>query len=66
MGEAKRRGTPQARAEQAHQQERERAVQQDSLRPAQLVCGSCRTSFSDFDEIVARGLRCIDAVFGGQ
>jgi hypothetical protein len=70
MGEAKRRGTPEQRAElahqQSHEQERAKASQQASLRPGQLVCGSCRTSFSNFDEIDAPGLGGIEAVFGGQ
>jgi len=59
MGEAKRRGTPEERAQQA----RERI---ESLRPAQLVCGHCKTAFSQFDAIEAPDLHGIDAIFGGQ
>jgi hypothetical protein len=59
MGEAKRRGTPQQRADQAH-------ARLEALRPAQLVCGSCQTAFSDFEAHDASGMRGIDAIFGGQ
>ncbi|AOY95095.1 hypothetical protein BKK79_25140 [Cupriavidus sp. USMAA2-4] len=59
MGEAKKRGTPQERAEQAR-------ARLDALRPAQLVCGACKTAFTTFDAIPAPDLRGIDAVFGGQ
>jgi len=59
MGEAKRRGTPEERAQQAR-------ARVDALRPAQLVCGACKTSFTNFDAIPAPGLHGIDAVFGGQ
>lgn len=59
MGDAKRRGTPEERAQQAR-------ARVDALRPAQLVCGACKTAFTNFDAIPAPGLRGIDAVFGGQ
>jgi DNA-directed RNA polymerase subunit RPC12/RpoP len=48
MGEAKKRGTPEERAEQAK-------TRLDSLRPSQLVCGECRTAFTEFE-----------AIFGGS
>ncbi|KAF7964189.1 hypothetical protein AWV79_34490 [Cupriavidus sp. UYMMa02A] len=59
MGEAKRRGTPQERAEEAR-------AKKEALRPAQLVCGHCKTAFGEFDELDVPGLPGIDAVFGGQ
>jgi len=59
MGEAKRRGSQAARAEQAR-------AKLAALRPAQLVCGACKTAFGTFDAIDAPNLRGIDAVFGGQ
>lgn len=59
MGDAKRRGTPEERAEEAK-------ARVESLRPAQLVCGACKTAFSQFDAIEAPDLRGIDAIFGGQ
>jgi hypothetical protein len=59
MGEAKRRGTPEERAQQAR-------ARVEALRPAQLVCGHCKTAFTTFDAIPAPGLHGIDAVFGGQ
>ncbi|CAG9177612.1 hypothetical protein LMG23992_03549 [Cupriavidus laharis] len=59
MGEAKRRGTPQQRAEQAR-------AKKEALRPAQLVCGHCKAAFREFDELDVPGLPGIDAVFGGQ
>lgn len=59
MGEAKKRGTPQQRAEAAR-------ARNEALRPAQLVCGACKTAFTNFDMLPAPGLRGIDAVFGGQ
>lgn len=59
MGEAKRRGTPEERAQQAR-------AKVEALRPAQLVCGACKTAFHDFEALEAPGLRGIDAIFGGQ
>ncbi len=59
MGEAKKRGTPEERAAQAR-------ARVESLRPAQLVGGNCKTAFSQFEAIPAPGLQGIDAVFGGQ
>ncbi|QET05578.1 MULTISPECIES: hypothetical protein [Cupriavidus] len=59
MGEAKRRGTPEERAQQAQ-------ARVDALRPQQLVCGACKTAFKEFEALEAPGLRGIDAIFGGQ
>ncbi|CAM3360136.1 hypothetical protein [Cupriavidus taiwanensis] len=59
MGEAKRRGTPEERAAQAR-------AKIEALRPAQLVCGHCKTAFAQFDTLDVPGLPGIDAVFGGE
>lgn len=59
MGEAKRRGTPEERAAQAR-------AKIEALRPAQLVCGHCKTAFGTFDALDVPGLPGIDAVFGGE
>ncbi|AJG25028.1 MULTISPECIES: hypothetical protein [Cupriavidus] len=59
MGEAKQRGSQAERADQAR-------ARLEGMRPAQLVCGACKTAFSTFDAIDAPNLRGIDAVFGGQ
>ncbi len=59
MGEAKRRGTPEERAAQAR-------AKIEALRPAQLVCGHCKTAFAQFDALDVPGLPGIDAVFGGE
>ncbi|MFJ4291711.1 hypothetical protein ACIP1U_18270 [Cupriavidus sp. NPDC089707] len=59
MGEAKKRGTPEERAAQAR-------AKIEALRPAQLVCGHCKTAFKQFDTLNVPGLPGIDAVFGGE
>ncbi|UIF91794.1 hypothetical protein KAF44_37235 [Cupriavidus necator] len=38
----------------------------EALRPAQLVCGHCKTAFAQFDALDVPGLPGIDAVFGGE
>ncbi|MGN6318707.1 hypothetical protein [Trinickia sp.] len=37
----------------------------DALRPEQLVCGACKTAFTDFDAMDTRNMRGIHAAFGG-
>ncbi|HEX7749674.1 MAG TPA: hypothetical protein VF445_13075 [Bordetella sp.] len=58
MGQAKTRGTQDQRIAQAK-------AKVDALRPAKMVCGACKTSFTDFGLIDARGMPGIHAAFGG-
>lgn len=58
MGEAKRRGTKDQRIAQAQ-------VKIAALRPDKLVCGSCKTAFSEFEAMDTRNMRGIDGAFGG-
>lgn len=58
MGQAKQRGTKEQRAAQAK-------AKIDALRPEKLVCGSCKTAFTDFEAIGTRNMKGIHAAFGG-
>ncbi len=58
MGQAKNRGTQDQRIAQAKEKI-------DALRPAKMVCGACKTSFTDFGVIDTRGMPGIHAAFGG-
>jgi hypothetical protein len=58
MGQAKQRGTQEQRATQAK-------AKIDALRPGKLVCGACKTAFTDFGIIDTRGMKGIHAAFGG-
>lgn len=58
MGQAKQRGTKEQRVAQAQ-------AKLAALRPETLVCGSCKTAFTDFEALDTRGLAGIDAAFGG-
>ncbi|MEX3937495.1 hypothetical protein AB4Y32_38175 [Paraburkholderia phymatum] len=58
MGQAKQRGTKEQRIAQAK-------AKTDALRPEKLVCGACKTAFTDFDAMDTRNMRSIGAAFGG-
>lgn len=58
MGQAKQRGTQESRIAQA----REKI---EALRPGKLVCGACKTAFTDFGVIDTRQMPGIHAAFGG-
>ena len=58
MGQAKNRGTQDQRIAQAR-------AKIDALRPAKMVCGACKTSFTDFGLIDTQGMPGIHAAFGG-
>lgn len=58
MGQAKKRGTQEQRIAQAR-------AKIDALRPEKLVCGACKTAFSDFDALDTRNMTGIQAAFGG-
>ena len=58
MGQARQRGTKGQRVAQAR-------AKIDALRPEKLVCGACKTAFTDFDTMVTRNMRGIHAAFGG-
>lgn len=58
MGQAKQRGTQEQRIAQAK-------AKTDALRPEKLVCGACKTAFTDFDAMDTRNLKGIRAAFGG-
>ncbi|RDU96718.1 hypothetical protein [Trinickia dinghuensis] len=58
MGQAKQRGTKDQRVAEAK-------AKIDALRPEKLVCGSCKTAFTDFDAMSTRNMPGIHAAFGG-
>lgn len=58
MGQAKQRGTKEQRIAQAQ-------AKVNALRPEKLVCGACKTAFTDFDAMDTRGMQGIHAAFGG-
>ncbi|SAK70318.1 hypothetical protein AWB82_04211 [Caballeronia glebae] len=58
MGQAKQRGTKDERIALAK-------AKMDALRPEKLVCGACKTAFSDFDAMDTRNMKGIHAAFGG-
>lgn len=58
MGQAKQRGTKEQRIAHAK-------AKADALRPEKLVCGACKTLFTDFDAMDTRGMQGIRAAFGG-
>lgn len=58
MGQAKQRGSKDQRVAQAK-------AKIDALRPEKLVCGACKTSFTDFESISTRHMPGIHAAFGG-
>ncbi|KIG11227.1 hypothetical protein BurMR1_1887 [Burkholderia sp. MR1] len=58
MGQAKQRGTKDERIALAK-------AKVDALRPEKLVCGACKTAFSDFDAMDTRNMKGIHAAFGG-
>ncbi|HKR42546.1 MAG TPA: hypothetical protein VJU59_23225 [Paraburkholderia sp.] len=58
MGQARKRGTQEQRIAQAR-------AKVDASRPEKLVCGACRTAFSDFDALDTRNMAGIQAAFGG-
>ncbi|WP_321949367.1 hypothetical protein [Paraburkholderia sp. J10-1] len=58
MGQARQRGTQEQRVAQAK-------AKIEALRPAKLVCGACKTAFSDFDALDTRNMAGIQAAFGG-
>jgi hypothetical protein len=58
MGQAKNRGTQDQRIAQAR-------AKIDALRPAKMVCGACKTAFTDFGLIDTQGMPGIHAAFGG-
>jgi hypothetical protein len=37
----------------------------DALRPEKLVCGACKTAFTDFEAMDTRNMQGINAAFGG-
>jgi hypothetical protein len=59
MGQAKQRGSQEQRISQAK-------AKTDALRPEKLVCGACKTAFTEFAAMDTRNMRGINAVFGGQ
>jgi hypothetical protein len=59
MGQAKQRGTREQRMAQAQ-------AKIDVLRPEKLVCGACKTAFTDFEAMDTRHMRGINAAFGGH
>ncbi|MCX4151749.1 MULTISPECIES: hypothetical protein [Paraburkholderia] len=59
MGQAKQRGTQEQRIAQAQ-------AKIEALRPEKLVCGACKTAFTDFDSMDTRNMRGINAAFGGH
>jgi hypothetical protein len=59
MGQAKQRGSQEQRISQAK-------AKFDALRPEKLVCGACKTAFTEFEALDTRNMRGINAVFGGQ
>lgn len=58
MGQARQRGTQAQRIAQAR-------AKVEALRPEKLVCGACKTAFSDFDALDTRNMAGIQAAFGG-
>ncbi|KUZ02888.1 hypothetical protein WS50_18970 [Burkholderia territorii] len=58
MGQAKLRGTKEQRIAQAQ-------AKIGALRPEKLVCGACKTAFTDFDAMDTRNMTGIRAAFGG-
>jgi hypothetical protein len=58
MGQARQRGTKEQRVAEAK-------AKIDALRPEKLVCGACKTAFSDFDALNTRNMPGIEAAFGG-
>lgn len=58
MGQAKQRGTKEQRIAQAQ-------AKIGALRPEKLVCGACKTAFTDFDAMDTRNMTGIRAAFGG-
>lgn len=58
MGQAKQRGTKEQRVAQAQ-------AKIEALRPEHLVCGSCKTAFTDFGAMDTRNMKGIHAGFGG-
>jgi hypothetical protein len=59
MGQAKQRGSQEQRIAQAK-------AKINALRPEKLVCGACKTAFTEFVSMDTRNMRDINAVFGGQ
>ncbi|WP_321810340.1 MULTISPECIES: hypothetical protein [unclassified Burkholderia] len=58
MGQAKQRGTKEQRIAQAQ-------AKIEALRPEKLVCGACKTAFTDLDAMDTRNMTGIRAAFGG-
>ena len=58
MGQAKQRGTQEQRV--AHAKSKI-----DALRPEKLVCGACKTAFTDFESLDTRNMQGIHGIFGG-
>ena len=58
MGQARQRGTQEQRVAQAK-------AKFEALRPEKLVCGACKTAFSDFDALDTRNMAGIQAAFDG-
>jgi len=58
VGQARQRGTQAQRIAQAR-------AKVEALRPEKLVCGACKTAFSDFDALDTRNMARIQAAFGG-
>ncbi|MBF6989298.1 hypothetical protein [Cupriavidus sp. IK-TO18] len=58
MGQAKQRGTKEQRVAQAK-------AKIDALRPEKLVCGACKSAFTDFETMDTRNMQGVHAAFGG-
>lgn len=58
MGQAKNRGSQQARMEMAIQAK-------SQLRPEYLVCNECQSHITDFHELNTKGLSGINAAYAG-
>lgn len=58
MGQAKQRGTKEQRIAQAQ-------AKVEALRPEKLVCGACKTAFTEFEAMDTRNMTGIRAAFGG-
>lgn len=50
---------------QARQRVAQARAKIDALRPEKLVCGACKTAFTDIDAMDARNMQGIHAAFGG-
>jgi hypothetical protein len=62
MGQAKKRGTPAERAEQA----KARIAAIETMMPKEIICNHCQAAITDIQIMDSKGMPGIEAVFGGH